>query len=116
MLYVPVDENNFALIESISISEPLEGPWKPYLEGFDGLYKPKWNGTKWVEGLSAEELEEIKNRPLEPSERELMETRIKQLEEENADVWFELMHKEARIAEHDTEIASIWYEIMTGGV
>lgn len=25
----------------------------------NGFYKPKWNGTKWVEGLSQAELDEI---------------------------------------------------------
>lgn len=36
----------------------------------DGFYKPKWNGTEWVEGLTQEEIEEFKNKPRELSEIE----------------------------------------------
>lgn len=28
---------------------------------YGGFYKPKWNGTEWIEGLTLEEIEEIKN-------------------------------------------------------
>lgn len=43
------------------------------------------------------------------------EKRIEQLENENADLWYDTMLKDARISEHDNEIAYLWYEIMTGG-
>lgn len=45
----------------------------------DGFYKPKWDGTQWVEGLTPEEIEAIQNQPQEPTEIEL-------LQQENADL------------------------------
>lgn len=30
-----------------------------------GLYKPKWNGTEWIEGMPEEEIEAIKNQTIE---------------------------------------------------
>lgn len=38
----------------------------------DGFYKPKWNGAAWVEGLSQEELDIIKNQPEPLSEIDLL--------------------------------------------
>lgn len=36
----------------------------------DGLFHPKWDGEKWIEGLSQDELEKIMNapRPVDPYE------------------------------------------------
>jgi hypothetical protein len=45
-----------------------------------GLYKPKWNGEQWVEGLTIEEIEALKQQhQTQPSEVEL-------LEQENAEL------------------------------
>lgn len=36
-----------------------------------GLYKPKWNGEKWVEGATQEEIDELtKSQVQEPSDKE----------------------------------------------
>jgi hypothetical protein len=37
-----------------------------------GLYKLKWNGSSWDEGLSQEEIVAIKNAPVIPSEIDLL--------------------------------------------
>jgi len=29
----------------------------------EGLYKPKWNGSEWVEGLTELEIEDVRNQP-----------------------------------------------------
>lgn len=51
----------------------------------NGLYKHKWNGKEWVEGLPVEEVEEIKNRPAPLSSKEENEQLKKRVEEaENA--------------------------------
>lgn len=42
-----------------------------------GLYKPKWNGTEWVEGMSAEEIQAIPQTPTEPT----LEDRVATVEE-----------------------------------
>jgi len=39
-----------------------------------GLYLPKWNDTEWVEGLSEEEINELKKpQPIEPTLEERLE-------------------------------------------
>lgn len=42
-----------------------------------GLYKPKWNGTEWVEGMSEEEIQAIPQTPTEPT----LEDRVATVEE-----------------------------------
>lgn len=37
----------------------------------NGLYKAKWDESNWVEGMSHEEIEELRNKFREPSFREL---------------------------------------------
>lgn len=44
------------------ISTPCQG----------GFYKPKWDGEKWVEGLTTEEVEIIKNTPKEETKEEVI--------------------------------------------
>jgi len=40
-----------------------------------GFYHPKWNGTEWVEGLSEEEISELKKpQPIELSLEERLES------------------------------------------
>lgn len=43
-----------------------------------GFYHPKWNGESWVEGLSQEEIDELKNQV--PEEPEGLQARIEELE------------------------------------
>lgn len=38
----------------------------------EGLYKPKWNGTEWEEGLKQEEIDAIVNVPVPKSEMEIL--------------------------------------------
>lgn len=33
----------------------------------NGLYKPKWNGIAWIEGLTQQEIDDLNNVPVEPS-------------------------------------------------
>ena len=47
-------------------------------EPAQGLYKPKWDGEKWVEGATQEEIDELtKPQPQEPT----VEERLAQTEE-----------------------------------
>lgn len=42
------------------------------VEPAQGLYKPKWNGTAWVEGATQEYIDEIiAQQPAEPTKEEL---------------------------------------------
>lgn len=36
----------------------------------DGFYKPKWNGTAWVEGLTQSEIDAVRNQPQPPTQEE----------------------------------------------
>ena len=36
------------------------------VEPAQGFYLPKWDGEKWIEGLTAEEISSITNQPIEP--------------------------------------------------
>ena len=48
------------------------------VEPAQGLYKAKWNGEKWVEGATQEEIDELtKPQPQEPT----IEERLEQTEE-----------------------------------
>lgn len=38
----------------------------------DGFYKPKWNGSAWMEGLTQSEIDAIKNAPKPKTELELL--------------------------------------------
>lgn len=44
-----------------------------------GYFKPRWNGTEWIEGATQEEINEITNVPREPT----LEEKFAQLEQEN---------------------------------
>jgi len=42
----------------------------------NGLYKPKWGGTGWVEGLTQEEIDAIKNTPLPTNPLEVLQEKL----------------------------------------
>lgn len=43
----------------------------------DGFYKPRWDGVHWVEALTQQEIDAVKNAPQPPS----LDDRIKALED-----------------------------------
>lgn len=63
MKYVKIIDENGYFIEDAFVEEiskfTIETPCP------QGLYKPKWNGNEWVERLTQEEIEAIKNQPTE---------------------------------------------------
>lgn len=47
----------------------------------NGLIKPKWNGLGWIEGATPKEIEEFnKSRPTQPTEAELLQQRLADME------------------------------------
>lgn len=45
------------------------------------FYKPKWNGVKWIEGATQEEIDELtKVEPSPPTEIELLKQRLEGME------------------------------------
>lgn len=55
-----------------------------------GFYHPKWDGEKWVEGMSQEQIDELKNQPVELSPEEVrvkgLEQQIQQMNEEQIQI------------------------------
>jgi len=99
------DKNISVLVELIDGVEIYEAhPVSDYVsaEVPKGLFKPRWNGTEWVEDLSQEEIEEIKNRPVEPND-------IEKLKQEN-----EIL-KNAQ-AETNTTLLEFMEAILLGGM
>lgn len=46
-----------------------------------GLYKPKWSGSEWIEGATQEEIDELtKQQPVLPSQTEILEQRLSDVE------------------------------------
>lgn len=39
----------------------------------EGLHKPRWNGEAWEEGKTPQELEEIANIPIEPTDKQVLD-------------------------------------------
>ena len=47
----------------------------------NGLFKPKWNGTEWIEGATQEEIDELtKVEPSPPTETEMLKQRLEGVE------------------------------------
>ena len=76
MKYVRLIDENGLFIEDAFVKELTEFTIETLCE--ESFYKPKWNGKKWIEGLTQIEIDAIKNvaTPKEP----LIEDRIKNLE------------------------------------
>lgn len=74
-----------------------------------GLHIPKWTGTKWVEGKSKEEIEAIKNQPIQKSEIEI-------LREDSALLMMQLAETQFENQKLITDQATLVMELMTKGV
>jgi hypothetical protein len=59
----------------------------------EGLYKPKWTGEEWTEGLTPEEIAERTNVPVPES----VEQKAQRLESENADLREQLAETNANV-------------------
>lgn len=73
-IYVPIDGQGFADRDNMSITEP-NVPWAPFDASMNGKFKPKWDGEKWVEGATPQEIEQMKppEQPHPPSLEERVE-------------------------------------------
>jgi len=49
------------------------------LECPNGFQKPRWKGRGWVEGLTVQEIEEIKNKPIPKTELEILKETVEEL-------------------------------------
>ena len=83
MLRIIDKETKLFLRDDLYYNEEVEEALD--VEPAQGLCKPKWDGEKWVEGATQEEVDNIKNVPQEPTpeekEKEQLKQRIDSLEE-----------------------------------
>lgn len=45
----------------------------------EGLYKPRWTGTEWVEGITQEEFDELDNQPRGKTQLEILQETVDRL-------------------------------------
>ncbi|EHI98056.1 hypothetical protein CDLVIII_1357 [Clostridium sp. DL-VIII] len=69
-----------------------------------GFYKPKWDGDKWVEGLTKEELNVIKNKTIQPTQEEILRAK---LIKDNANIQLLLTHQQQINANLLSQIAKL---------
>lgn len=75
-----IDENGFC-IEPVVVQNIEDLPDNLIPVGVPtGLYKPKWDGVAWVEGLAQEAIDAILNTPQEPSTAEMLMLAIAELD------------------------------------
>jgi len=72
-----IDENGFFVCDDF-VDELTEFTIETLCP--QGFYKPKWDGTKWVEGLTQEEIDAIKNVEIEPTETEILKSQVLELQ------------------------------------
>ncbi len=76
MLRVIDKQTNLFIRDDFTYDEDIE--FGLNVEPAQGLYAPKWDGDKWVEGATQEEIDELtKPQPQEPT----IEERLEQTEE-----------------------------------
>lgn len=82
-----IDANGY-YVEPVLIDEDEETPPDCVETPFqDGMYKPQWDGTQWVEGLTQEEVEAIRQEQEKRNSLPSDSKRLKDLE----DAVFQLM-------------------------
>lgn len=69
-----LDDEGNPIPDPLYISEPVP----------QGFYHPKWDGEKWVEGMSQEQIDAMKNQPvqltLEQEEMKILKRRLDEAE------------------------------------
>lgn len=71
MIYVRVIDENGLFIEDGFVEELTEFTIETPCPG--GFYLPKWNGTEWVEGMTQEDIDLLKNIVVEPTVEERLQ-------------------------------------------
>lgn len=102
--YVRVDENGLFL-EPVLFRDGDEIPEDVVTaEVPEGLYLPKWDGEQWIEGRTPQEIDDILNAPVTPTDTDILgqqlvqrEIEIMQLQGENAMLGLTLVDLELRL-------------------
>lgn len=74
-----IDDNGFFIEDVILENEEIIPDDCVETECPQGFYKPRWDGAKWIEGLTQEEIEELKNKPIPKTEFEILKETVEEL-------------------------------------
>jgi len=69
MNFVHIIDSNGLFVEDAFVNELTE--FTIEIPVPDGFYKPKWDGSQWIEGLTQAEIDALKNVIIEPTEAEM---------------------------------------------
>jgi hypothetical protein len=90
---VAVDANGFFVMDFLEGMTLDEGLTLVTVPCPDGFYRPRWDGTAWVEGLSQEEIDAIINAP----KPRTLEDDVTDLKQQNAQLLIALAQKDLTI-------------------
>ena len=76
MLRIIDKETKLFLRDDFNFDEEKEFDTEPA----QGLYRPKWDGNKWIEDMSTQEIEALKNVPQELSNEETLKRKVDEFE------------------------------------
>lgn len=65
-------DNQGYFIEDVILENELVPSDCIDIQCLDGFYKPKWNGSEWIEGLTQTEIDALKNVSIEKTEMEIL--------------------------------------------
>lgn len=68
-----IDDNGYFIEDVILENEEITPEGCIEVECPQGFYKPRWDGSRWIEGLTQEEIEELKKIGMTPQEPSLEE-------------------------------------------
>lgn len=69
--------------------------------------KPKWNGSKWIETATEEELKENEEQNQKENVEPSLEDKVRFLEDDNAALLFDLANKDARLNQLENDFADL---------
>lgn len=70
---IKIDSNGYFIEDVILENEEITPEECIEIECPQGFYKPRWDGSRWIEGLTQEEIEELKKIGTTPQEPSLEE-------------------------------------------
>lgn len=77
---IQIDADGF-FVEDVILQDSEKTPTDCVeVEVPQGLFHPKWNGTAWIEGLTQEEIDSIRNRPIPLTNEQILGQSISEKE------------------------------------
>lgn len=67
-----IDANGFVIDTLVVEVSDEVGKYVVNIDKPDGLYRARWTGSEWIEGMSQAEIDELNNQVQEPTELEIL--------------------------------------------